>query len=177
MCVKSILKLFGLFIFSVSSVYAESSTSTNDPLPYSDLSSSEVNKEIKKISQNKRILQAKIELNQLLEQNNQLRAQSMEKMGQDTSRIEPPSIINQPTHVRSSEPEVVSIEGPKNQLVAMLKMNSGAILRVKAGDSILGWKVLKITKDGVIASNKEGQNKLLPFSLMSSQELSSQIHQ
>jgi len=139
-------------------------------MPYSNMTDQEVNQYVKKITQNKRIMEAQLELQKILKQTSELSTNDTE-----SPQIEPPnnlstgmsSMFRKKTQV---EPSVISIEGPKKRLVALLKVGSDNILRVREGDNANGWKINQINAQGVVAS-KEGETKLLPFSVMDSTQL------
>lgn len=143
--------------------YAEPNS---NELPYSNMSDEEVNQYVKDIIQNKRIMEAQLELQKILKQRSQLSSTES-----DNPQIEPPKNISGGMfRKKSAEPLVISIEGPKKHLVALLKVGSGNILRVRVGDTANGWKIVEINNDGVIAS-KEDETKLLPFTVMNSNQL------
>ncbi|MGE4501190.1 MAG: type IV pilus biogenesis protein PilP [Hydrogenovibrio sp.] len=139
-------------------------TATN--LPYSSLTDEQVNEKVQNITKNKRILEAQLELQELLE-----KASGPTAAPQGNTVIEPPREVSNGIFKRkNTEPAVISIEGPKDDLVALLKVGTGSVLRVRTGDTANGWKVKDINDDGVIAT-KDGETKLLPFTVMNSNQL------
>jgi type IV pilus biogenesis protein PilP len=156
-----LLVLISAFFTGVS--FADTATD----LPYSSLTDEQVNEKVQNITKNKRILEAQLELQELLNKASGPTAVTP----QGNTAIQPPRDVSNGIFKRqNNEPAVISIEGPKDDLVALLKVGTGSVLRVRAGDMANGWKVKDINNDGVIAT-KDGETKLLPFTVMNSNQL------
>lgn len=149
MFVKIVLILF-------SAAYIGMATAQEPYLP--DNLNSEL---VEKLQAKKRLAQALLDLEEV-----QKKRQDLNSNFEDSSasQITAPSMDWPGNHSNASrvEPVVLSIEGKHGRLRALLMVGQGITQRVKAGDTVNGWEVIRVEHDGVLAS-KDGQAKFLAF--------------
>lgn len=121
---------------------------------------------IESLQHQKRLAEALYELEEIQKKRRDL------NIDQNSGMMDPNSMSNNMnmgmpqtgySNMNIIEPVVVSVEGKASDLRALLLVGQGQTIRVRAGQEVSGWKIIKIEADGVTAS-KNGREKFLAFS-------------